>query len=86
MEKKKRKGFFECLSELSRQAELLLLVGLPVILIELLTVLCGFLKDYEISKLYAVTVYADHFTYILMSLTLLIGGALLIDYVIKSYG
>ena len=86
MDKKKRQGFFECLSGLAHPSEILLLAGLPVILIELLTVLCGFLKDYEISKLYAVTVYADHFTYILMSLTLLIGGALFIDYVIKSYG
>ena len=86
MDKKKRKRFFECVSCLAYPSEMLLLVGLPVILIELLTVLCGFLKDYEISKLYAVMVYADHFTYILMSLTLLIGGALFIDYVIKSYG
>ena len=82
---KKRKSFFDCVESIARPAELLLLVGLPVVLIELLTVLCGFLRDYEMSKIYAVTVYTDVFTYIMMSLTLLIGGALLIDYVIKSY-
>ena len=85
MDKKKRKGFFECLSELSRQAELLLLVGLPVIIIEFMTVLCGFLREYEISKMSAVMLYGEIFTYLFMSLTLLIGGALFIDYVIKSY-
>ena len=84
--RRKRKGFFECLSGISRQAEIFLLVGLPVILIEMLYILCGFLRDYKMSEIYAVTVYDELFSYALMSLTLLIGGALFVDYVIRSSG
>ena len=83
-ERRKRKGFFECVAGLEKPAEILLLSGLPVIAIELLSVLCVFLEDYKISKIYAVTVYAEVFSYIMMSLTLLIGGALFVDYIIKS--
>ena len=85
MEKRKRKSFFKCLSEISKQSEILLFVGFSVIIAEFIAVICAFLRDYKISKIYAVTVYPEVFSYIMMSLTLLIGGALLIDYVIKSY-
>jgi len=69
---------------LSRQAELVFLVGLPIILIELLFLLSDFLADYSISPSYAAVIYPPMFEYIMMSLAILTGGGLLFDYIVKS--
>ena len=70
---------------LSRWAELVFLVWLPIILIELLWLLAKLWQDYLISPAYAVAVYAPMFEYIMMSLAILVGGTLLFDYIVKSY-
>jgi len=69
---------------LSRQAELLFLIILPIILAELLVLVSDFLTDYRASPSYAFIIYPPMFEYIMMSLAILTGGGLLFDYIVKS--
>jgi len=71
---------------LSREAERLFLICLPMILVDLIALFISFLSEYELYPQYAVSVYPAMFEYILMSLTILSCGGLLYDYVVKSYG
>ena len=71
--------------KLSRQAERLFLICFPIILVVLIALFISFLDEYKIYPQYAAAVYPPLFEYIMMSLTILTGGGLLYDYVVKSY-
>lgn len=84
LNKPKHKKFMRCLNELSKPSATVLLIGLPLIAVVLLRLLAGFLNEIEFAPSYAATVYPPMFEYIMMSLALLIGGALLLDYIVKN--
>ena len=69
---------------LSKQAEKLFLICLPIILIDLIALFISFLDEYALYPQYATAVYPAMFEYIMMSLTILTGGGLLFDYIVKS--
>lgn len=69
---------------LSSIAVRLLLIGFPIILAALAGLLHGFLEELAVYPGYAVAVYPKMFEYIMMSLALLIGGALLTDYAVSQ--
>ncbi len=86
MSRQKRRGkrLIEMIFELSKPSVMILLAGLPVIAIELLCVLRCFLPELESSPSYVLSVYPPMLEYIMISLAILIGGALFIDYIVKN--
>ena len=69
---------------LSVQAEKLFLACLPIILVVLIALFIGFLDEYERYPQYAAAVYPPMFEYIMMSLAILLGGAMFVDYIVKN--
>ena len=69
---------------LSIQSERLFLICLPIILVVLIALFISFLEEYERYPQYAAAVYPSMFEYIMMSLTILTGGGLLFDYIVKN--
>ncbi len=82
--KKREARFKKYLFGLSRPSVLILLGGLPVIIIEFLVLLGRLLPDIESTPTYVLAVYPPMFEYIMMSLTILLGGAMFIDYIVKN--
>ena len=66
---------------ISRGAYLVLSIGLPVVVLELLFLLFSFLRDRAYNAVFALYYYPMMLEYILMSFTLVIIGAFLFDYV-----
>ena len=82
--KTKKHSFKKCILELSRPSVLLLLGGLPVILVEAIVLLARLLPEVESSPSYVLAVYPPMFEYIMMSLAILLGGAMFVDYIVKN--
>ena len=62
----------------------LLLGGLPIILAQALILLVRLLAEIENSPSYVLSVYPPMFEYIMMSLAILLGGAMFVDYIVKN--
>ena len=69
---------------LSVAAVRVLLIGLPVILVELVAMLIFLLRDRAVNPTYALHRYPILLEHIMMSLTLIIIGAFLFDYVSRK--
>ncbi|MBR2478966.1 MAG: hypothetical protein IKB47_00995 [Clostridia bacterium] len=82
--KRKKYSFKRCVLELSKPSVLLLLGGLPVIIVEALVLLARLLPDIQSSPGYVLSVYPPMFEYIMISLAILLGGAMFIDYIVKN--
>ena len=82
--KTKKHSFKKCILELSRPSVFLLLGGLPVIIVEALVLLARLLPDIGSSPGYVLSVYPPMFEYIMISLAILLGGAMFIDYIVKN--
>ena len=78
---KKRHGC--CIRPISSAAARVLHRGLPVILMEFLLFLISFRQDMITDPIYAIHYYPAMLEHIMMSLTLLIAGAFLFDYIAK---
>ena len=70
--------------ELSIAAVRVLLAGLPIVLIELITMLLLLLRDRAVNPTYALHRYPAFLEHIMMSLTLIVIGAFLFDYVSRK--
>ena len=70
--------------QLSVPAMRVLHIGLPLIILELTMVLFSLLRDRVKNAIYALYYYPTVLEYILMSLTLIIIGAFLFDYLAKK--
>lgn len=71
------------LQPLSSPAARILHLGLPVILAEFLLFLIFFWRDMTVDPIFALHYYPAMLEHIMMSLTLLIAGAFLFDYIAK---
>lgn len=69
---------------LSREAAWVLHIGLPVILCELIFFLVSLLRDRVGNAAYVMYRYPAMLEYIMMSLTLLVIGAFLFDYLARK--
>lgn len=69
---------------LSREAERVLHIGLPIIVLELVFFLISLLRDRQNNALYVLYRYPIMLEYIMMSLTLVVIGAFLFDYLAKK--
>ena len=69
---------------LSAPAMRVLHIGLPLVLLELIVMLFSFLRDRVHNATYALYYYPIVLEYIMMSLTLIIIGAFLFDYLAKE--
>lgn len=68
---------------LSNAASMVLHIGLPIVMIEMIVFVICFLKERGRNAAYALYRYPAMLEYILMSLTLIIIGAFLFDYISK---
>lgn len=66
--------------ELSLAAARVLLIGLPIVLVELIALLITLLRDLARNPTYVLYRYPALLEHIMMSLTLIIIGAFLFDY------
>lgn len=84
--KVKKKRFRDCVEELSKPATTALILCLSLTVIALIRLFAGMVTDFMEDPIYVLLTYPELFEYILMSLTLTFGGAVLIDITVKEQG